>query len=295
MEFLWLRKICVDACALWSSGGRPYDSAMPDPTPPESALHYSDYLKVNELLALQIPVSEGPEHDEALFIIIHQVYELWFKQVLHELDALNVSLFAGHQHRALATFHRVLTILKVMVAQVDVIETMTPVSFNSFRSRLSTASGFESHQFRQLEFALGHKREGTLRHHEVDPVAHAALSARLRDPSLWDAYLHFLNHHDVDVPVASLQRDVTQPITESEALQEVLVHVYHHRPLLRMVSERMVDLDEGLQEWRYRHVKMVQRTIGMKRGTGGSEGAAYLQATLFRPLFPDLWAIRTSL
>ncbi|MFT7583559.1 MAG: tryptophan 2,3-dioxygenase [Myxococcota bacterium] len=258
-------------------------------------VNYNEYLKIQELVNLQQPLSDGPEHDELLFIIIHQVYELWFRQVLHEVQHLIPRLNAGDTHGALSTFKRVLTILKVMVAQVDVIETMTPTSFNSFRDRLDTASGFQSFQFRQFEFAMGLKNAKKLAHHTHDPVAYAILKAQFEAPSLWDAYLRFLATRGVDVPASSLDRDVTLSVVGDDALHPALIAVYKDHPLLQMVSERMVDLDEGLQEWRYRHVKMVERTIGTKIGTGGSDGAAYLRSTLFRPLFPDLWAIRSAL
>ena len=266
----------------------------------DKALTYGHYLQLDHLLRLQQPLSgdgEGvaAEHDEMLFIVIHQVYELWFKQTLHEVDKLLETLFAGNLHASLAGFNRILTILRVMVAQIDVIETMTPTSFSSFRDRLQSSSGFESHQFRQFEFALGYKRRSAMDHHKPDSIGHAALVRRFEAPTLWDAYLAFLHQHDAPVPAASLTRDVTLPVVQDSALQVVLVALYRSQPLLRLVSERMVDIDEGLQEWRYRHVKMVQRTIGTKAGTGGSSGATYLRSTLFKPLFPDLWAIRVSL
>ncbi len=258
-------------------------------------LTYTDYLRVNDLLALQRPLSSGPEHDELLFIIIHQVYELWFKQVLHELDYLGRLLREGDTPRALHTFRRILTILKTLVAQIDVLETMTPLEFLSFRSRLESASGFESYQFRELEFRLGQKRQHVLRHYPEGTPARAQLEARYRQPALWDDFLRYLADQGLPVPATELERDVTEAVTSSTAVQDVLIDVYRQRPILSRVCERLVDLDEGLQEWRYRHVKMVERTIGNKPGTGGSSGVDYLSGTLFQPLFADLWAIRTRL
>ncbi|MCC7125888.1 MAG: tryptophan 2,3-dioxygenase [Acidobacteria bacterium] len=259
------------------------------------AVTYGSYLAVDELLALQRPRSDGPEHDEMLFIVIHQVYELWFKQVLHELDYVMRWLTEGDSHRAQHTMKRVLTILKVKVAQLDILETMTPLEFQSFRSRLEAASGFQSDQFRQLEFVLGHKTAGALARFPEDSRARRALDARFAAPTLWDAFLRFLAREGYAVPAELLNRDVTASITASEPLQDELIRVYRTDPKNAELCERLVDLDEGIQEWRYRHVKMVQRTIGTRPGTGGSSGAAYLATTLMQPLFPDLWAIRARL
>jgi tryptophan 2,3-dioxygenase len=256
-------------------------------------LTYGNYLKLEELLALQEAQSEGPEHDELLFIVIHQVYELWFKLVLHELALIQRSLEAGDAPTAHAAFKRVLTIFKTLVGQVDILETMTPVSFLSFRDRLDTASGFQSIQFREVEIALGHRSPDIGRHY--DEAQRAGLAALLGRPSLYDSFLRFLVHQGYAVPEAALGRDIAQPPQENEEVQRLLVEIYHHDPGTREICERMVDLDEGLQEWRYRHVKMVERTIGTRRGTGGSSGADYLKQTLSKPLFPDLWAIRPDL
>jgi tryptophan 2,3-dioxygenase len=256
---------------------------------------YGEYLKIDELLALQRPLSEGPEHDEMLFIVIHQVYELWFKEILHELDHLAALLERNDGARARGTLKRILTILKVMVAQLDILETMTPLEFLSFRDRLESGSGFQSYQFRELEFALGWKEPGSMERYPVGSRARGRLEARLGSPSLWDTFLHHLAANGVPVPRADLERDMTRKVEPSPALQEVLISVYRHHPALGELCERLVDLDEGLMEWRYRHVKMVQRTIGTRRGTGGSAGAEYLMRTLNQPLFPDLWAIRTAL
>lgn len=262
------------------------------------ALTYGDYLKLDELLALQAPRSAGPagaaEHDELLFIVIHQVYELWFKEVLHELTYLQGALETGDDATAMSTLKRVLTILKILVGQIDVLETMTPVSFLSFRDRIETASGFESVQFREVEFVLGHKRPAMIAR-QPDAAARARLEALLPRPAVWDSFLRYLARLGYPIPESALGRDVTQPPGEDSALQDVLVRIYREEPRTRELCERLVDLDEGIQEWRYRHVKMVERTIGTKPGTGGSPGAEYLRATLFKPLFPDLWAIRGRL
>ena len=258
-------------------------------------LTYSSYLKIDEMLELQQPLSEGPEHDEMLFIVIHQVYELWFKEVLHELRWLQEALESNDTPRALGTFKRILTILKTLVGQVDVLETMTPVSFNSFRNRLESASGFQSAQFREVEFILGHKDTRMMRHHPADSPGGQRLRQLLTERTLYDSFLSYLAANGYAVPKDLLERDVSQPIAASPELQDTLLEVYRQDPQGTMVCERLVDLDEGLQEWRYRHVKMVERTIGAKIGTGGSEGTEYLRSTLFKPLYPDLWAIRSQL
>src|SRR5262252_4469122 len=256
---------------------------------------YSSYLKIEELLKLQQPLSDGPEHDEMLFIVIHQVYELWFKEVVHELDFLGRTLRNGEAARSQHTLKRVLTILKVLVHQIDVLETMTPLEFLSFRERLESGSGFQSYQFRELEFVLGWKRPEALTRYEPGSAARSRLERRLAEPTLWDAFLHYLVARGHAVPADAVRRDVTKPVTPSPALHPLLLGVYRGDSEARNVCERLVDLDEGLMEWRYRHVKMVERTIGTRRGTGGSAGAGYLKTTLDQPLFPDLWQIRTEL
>jgi len=260
-----------------------------------AAVTYGNYLKIDELLSLQQPRSEGPEHDELLFIIIHQVYELWFKELLHEFDRVAHLLTADEPHRVQHTLKRILTILKVMVAQLDILETMTPLEFLSFRARLEAASGFQSDQFRQIEFLLGAKSEAAIARFPDPSRARDALTRRYKAPTLWDAFLHYLSREGYPVPGAHLSRDVTAPAEPSSAIQTILIDIYRRDPKNAELCERLVDLDEGLQEWRYRHVKMVERTIGMKRGTGGSSGAAYLATTVGKPLFPDLWDIRGHL
>jgi tryptophan 2,3-dioxygenase len=252
---------------------------------------YADYLKLEGLLALQEP---GPDHDEMLFIVIHQTYELWFKQILHELDYLERLLAADDLPRASHAMKRVLTILKVLVAQVDILETMTPLEFLGFRARLESGSGFQSAQFRELEFTLGNKRRSALEHYPPGTEARARLERRYAAPTLWDWFARFLAKRGHAVPDEALSRDVTRPIEPSEGMQKALVAIYKGEPALAEFCERLVDLDEGVQEWRYRHVKMVERTIGGRPGTGGSAGAEYLRTTLMRPVFPDLWAIRTE-
>ena len=258
-------------------------------------LSYARYLQLDALLRLQAPLSEGPEHDELLFITIHQVYELWFKQLLHELRGLRTRLDADQAPAAAASLKRVLSILKTLVQQVDVLETMTPLSFNAFRARLETSSGFQSGQFRALEFLLGHKRPALLGQHQPGSAVRAELETLLAEPSVWDCFVRHLHRLGFPMPAAALARDPALATVADGEVQTQLIAVYRQHPFAAQLCELLVDLDEGMQEWRYRHVKMVERTIGAKLGTGGSAGMAYLRETLFRPLFPDLWAIRTQL
>jgi tryptophan 2,3-dioxygenase len=255
---------------------------------------YASYLRLEELLDLQTPASGGEDHDEMLFIVVHQVYELWFKQILHELDHLLVLLAREDEARVRHTLKRVLTILKVLVAQLDILETMTPLEFLSFRDRLESGSGFQSYQFRGLEFALGFKRATAVSHYPEGSGARAWLQQRIETPSVWHAFLLYLSRLGYHVPGELLQRDISEPTEESAALQHVLIDIYRNDSRTAEICERLVDLDEGVQEWRYRHIKMVERTIGLRMGTGGSSGADYLRSTI-RPAFPDLWAIRTEL
>ena len=269
----------------------------------EKAITYISYLKVDELLELQQPESDG-EHDEMLFIVIHQTYELWFKQILHEIAELQRTLEYGETHRSLAILGRVRTIMKTCVGQLDILETMTPLQFNTFRGRLQSASGFQSAQFRELEAVLGrrdqagagadkHSGMGMAEHLIEGSPARARVEAAMARASLWDSTLRYLAARGHAVPGEVLGRDVSVGYEAHEGVQDMLLDVHRNDPDAAAICERLVDLDEGLQEWRYRHVKMVERTIGHKMGSGGSSGVGYLSSTLFRSVFPDLWAIRS--
>jgi tryptophan 2,3-dioxygenase len=269
----------------------------------EKAITYISYLKVDELLELQQPESDG-EHDEMLFIVIHQTYELWFKQILHEIAELQRTLEQGDTHRSLAILGRVRTIMKTCVGQLDILETMTPLQFNTFRGRLQSASGFQSAQFRELEAVLGrrdqagagaekHTGMGMAEHLIEGSPARARVEAAMARASLWDSTLRYLAARGHTVPGEVLGRDVSAGYEAHEGVQDMLLDVHRNDPDAAAICERLVDLDEGLQEWRYRHVKMVERTIGHKMGSGGSSGVGYLSSTLFRSVFPDLWAIRS--
>jgi tryptophan 2,3-dioxygenase len=269
----------------------------------KKAITYISYLKVDELLELQQPESDG-EHDEMLFIVIHQTYELWFKQMLHEVAELQRTLEAGSSHRSLAILGRVRTIMKTCVGQLDILETMTPLQFNTFRGRLQSSSGFQSAQFREFEAVLGrrdqagadaekHTGMGMAEHLIAGSPARARVEQAMQRRSLWDSTLIYLESRGHKMPNEVMNRDVTVGYTRHEGVQDVLLEVHRNDAEAAMICEALVDLDEGLQEWRYRHVKMVERTIGHKMGSGGSSGVGYLSSTLFRPVFADLWAIRS--
>jgi tryptophan 2,3-dioxygenase len=256
-------------------------------TTPRSApepLTYGSYLRLPELLSCQSPRTD--EHDELLFVIIHQVYELWFTQILHEAAFLQQRLEAGDAAGALPTARRIAKILKTIVGQLDVLETMTPRQFAAFRPELGGSSGFQSEQFRELEAVLGRR--------DLDPEPDSRTAAAMRRRSVFDSLLRYLDSAGLDVPAAALERDpgAAWPAGDPDIVR-VLVAVYADESSPgAQVCEALVDIDEGMQEWRYRHVKMVERIIGTQPGTGGSAGAAYLRSTLFRPAFPDLWEVR---
>ena len=255
-----------------------------------SSITYGSYLKIPELLRLQQPLSDGPEHDEMLFIVIHQTYELWFKQILHELVATQSALESNDLYRSLALIGRVRTILKTLVSQVDILETMTPLQFNSFRSRLESSSGFQSGQFREFEAVLG-RRDG-FQLDFLDDQQRSRVEQALNRRSLWGSTLALLAKRGYSIPLSRLNDAASLITSPDENVQQILAEVYKSDDETSLLLERLVDLDEGVQEWRYRHVKMVERTIGNKMGTGGSSGVNYLASTLFQPVFPDLWAVR---
>ncbi len=253
--------------------------------PGDAQLTYGSYLHVDELLSLQRPLSSPPHHDEMLFIVIHQVYELWFKQLLHELDALVGALDAGDVLRAGKLFRRVHAVQRILEEQVDVLETMTPQEFNAFRDHLNPASGFQSIQFREIEFLCGVRNEETLKHLVLDESQRARLERRLREPSLYDRVRTFLATRGFATATHDDLIDTYRAIYgDSERYYD-----------LYLLLEDLIEFDERLLLWRGRHVRMVERMIGQKRGTGGSPGAAYLEGTLRYRLFPELWEVRTYL
>ncbi len=259
------------------------------------ALTYWSYLHLDELLELQQPRSTPPAHDEMLFIVIHQTYELWFKLLLHELDKIKADFSSNDLYGAMHTFKRIRTVMKTLVEQIDVLETMTPMSFSSFRDRLDTASGFQSAQFRELEYVLGYKRPAMLRYQTGAAPHRERLERRLRERSVVDHFYDFLEARGVTIPAELRSKDPAEPTAPNAVVQEGLFNLYKGNPDVAILLELMTDFDEGLQEWRYRHIKLVERTIGSKHGTGGSLGVEFLKESLFKPVFPDLWAIRHRL
>ena len=251
---------------------------------------YSGYLRLDLLLSAQQPRSG--EHDEMLFIVIHQIYELWFKQLLHELGKLQPELESGGTSHSARTLRRTLAIMKIVVAQLDVLETMTPGQFTRFRDELGTSSGFESAQFRELEAVLGRRDGRMVAACPPGSAERERISAAMSRPCVFDSFARYLAGQGYNIPADIAHRDVSAPLEASEAMQQVLKKVYDDDSDAAAVCELLVDLDEGLLEWRYRHVKMVERTIGARHGTGGSPGASYLTSTLGKPTFPDLWAMR---
>jgi tryptophan 2,3-dioxygenase len=248
-------------------------------------LSYGSYLHIDELLALQHPLSSPPHHDEMLFIVIHQVYELWFKQLLHEVRAVTRDLERGELPAVGKHFRRIHTIQRLLEEQVDILETMTPQDFNVFREHLNPASGFQSIQFRELEFLCGVRRTETLRYIETDEKTRARLERLLLEPTLYDHVKALLRRRGFDVETHDdVIRTFERIYTESAAYYD-----------LYLLLEDLIEFDERFLLWRWRHVRMVERMIGAKPGTGGSLGAAYLATTLDHRFFPELWEMRTYL
>ena len=248
-------------------------------------LTYGSYLHIDELLSLQKPQSDPPHHDELLFIIIHQVYELWFRQLIHEIEAAMRNLAADDVLKVAKNFRRIDAIQRLLETQVDILETMTPQEFNAFRDRLNPASGFQSAQFREIEFLCGARATGYLRFLEPTSSERARLERRLAEPTLYDALKQLLARRGfaVDTPEALLATYKTI-YEDSERLYD-----------LYMLLEDFIEFDERFLLWRGRHIRMVERMIGMKPGTGGSLGVDYLAKTLDKKFFPELWTVRTLL
>lgn len=276
------------------------DGALPQP-PEGSQLSYSSYLQVPELLSLQHPQSSPTHHDELLFIVVHQTYELWFKELLHDLDAVVANLRAAganpksrdEVYEAARLLRRCTEITRVLVEQFTILETMLPTHFLAFRGKLEPASGFQSEQFRELEFLCGLKDEKMLRYHRPTPQAYAQLERRLREPSLHDVFFDALR------ALGRLEAD--EGATEREGFDlraRAILSLYRdelrHRDWID-VCERLTEFDELVVSWRLRHVQLVERIIGARMGTGGSAGSSYLRLTLDKKFFPELWEARTLL
>ncbi|MEV2218647.1 tryptophan 2,3-dioxygenase family protein [Nocardia vinacea] len=261
-----------------------------------SRMSYGSYLDLDTLLSAQHPVSRPEQHDELLFIIQHQTTELWLKLVLHELRAARAAFDADDIDVALKCIARVKHIQKTLTEQWSVLATLTPTEYAQFRDFLGNSSGFQSYQYRAIEFILGNKNAAVLRVFESDPVAHEALATLLREPTLYDAIWRHLARTGLDVPHSTLERDITEAhMLDPELL--VLVQSIYEAPeehwSVYETFEELVDLEENFQLWRFRHLRTVLRVIGRRSGTGGSSGAGFLQRALEHTYFPELFAVRT--
>lgn len=285
-----------------TAGGCPFHSATSNASTADPKLTYSSYLKIPELLRLQQLQSDPPRHDELLFIIIHQTYELWFKELLHDLEAVVRSLQAVSRnpnsrdevYEAARLLRRCTEIMRVLVTQFTILETMLPTHFLSFRGKLEPASGFQSAQFREIEFLCGLRDEKMLHHHEQVPEEHATLSRRLREPSLHDVFFDALRALGKLPPYSPRSGEEERYHARAEAIRAIYEDEKDFRDWID-VCERLTEFDELVMGWRLRHIQMVERTIGMKIGTGGSAGYSYLRSTLDKKFFPELWEARTML
>jgi tryptophan 2,3-dioxygenase len=250
-----------------------------------SLLTYNEYLKVPELIELQRTLSEPESHDELLFIVIHQTYELWFKQILHELDATIRWIDEGRMFRANHSLRGIVSIERILVTQIHVLESMAPIGFLEFRDKLNPASGFQSMQFREIEFGSGAKDEKILEIFRNDDLAYQRLKQRFEGRSVADAFWAALGR-------AGLIADTHEQRVES--IVEILTHPEKYAELYNM-QDLLIEHDELIVSWRHNHILMVERMLGMKRGTGGSEGVGYLMTTLSKKFFPELWEARTHL
>ena len=261
-------------------------------------LSYNKYLRVQDLINLQDCLSSPAHHDELLFITVHQAYELWFKQILHELDAANLLLEEDRVPAAARAVKRIVEIEKLLVNQIHILETMTPISFLAFRDQLNPASGFQSMQFREIELSSGLKDENIVREFSSDEFAYERLQKRFENPSLSDAFFRLLQRRGLKAPLTSLDDDATQQKKaygeRIQAVLEILTH-FEERYEEFQLAEALLEHDEYFSLWRSHHIKMVERMVGAKRGTGGSEGIGYLKTTLDKKFFPELWEARTYL
>jgi len=261
-------------------------------------LSYNKYLRVPELIELQTCLSSPVHHDELLFITVHQAYELWFKQILHEVDAAIRLMDDNRAAESTRALRRVVEIEKLLINQIHILETMTPISFLGFRDELNPASGFQSMQFREIEFSSGIKDRGILREFEHDVFAHARLHSRMSAPSLGDAFFALLRRRGFDAPAddgpAETDERRGNRSRRVRAVKEILTH-FETRLEEFQLAEALLEHDEWFSLWRSHHIKMVERMVGAKRGTGGSEGVGYLRTTLDKKFFPELWEARTYL
>jgi tryptophan 2,3-dioxygenase len=261
-------------------------------------LSYNKYLRVADLIGLQNCLSDPAHHDELLFITVHQAYELWFKQILHEIDAVISQTNENRLTAAARSLRRVVEIEKLLINQIHILETMTPISFLGFRDELNPASGFQSMQFREIEFASGLKQESILHEFQNDEFAYERLRKRFAGPDLSEAFYGALRARGLEAPNNENSSDEGERKLRygkrTQAVLEVLTH-FEERPEEFQLAEALLEHDEYFSLWRSHHIKMVERMVGTKRGTGGSEGVGYLRTTLNKKFFPELWEARTYL
>jgi tryptophan 2,3-dioxygenase len=259
-------------------------------------MSYGDYLHLDQVLTAQHPLS--PDHNEMLFIVQHQTSELWMKLMLHELRAAVAAIAADRLGTAFKMMARVSRILEQLVHAWDVLATMTPPEYSAIRPYLSASSGFQSFQYRCIEFTMGNKNAAMLKPHAHRPDLLAQVEAAWRAPSLYDESLRLLARRGIPVPASHLERDWTLPYEESDAVRDAWLEVYRHPDKhwdLYQLGEELTDVEDAFRLWRFRHVTTVQRIIGFKRGTGGTSGVGYLRKMLDTVLFPEVWALRTEL
>src|SRR5438874_6665826 len=271
---------------------------MPNEYGKNAPLSYNKYLRVPELIDLQTCLSSPTHHDELLFITVHQAYELWFKQILHEIDAAIALMKEDRVAEAAQAMRRVVEIEKLLIAQIHILETMTPRRFLAFRDELNPASGFQSMQFREIEFSSGLKDVKILREFAADDFAHTRLAARMNAPSLSESFFAMLRRRGFDTPASDAPRDEKERRTNYSKRQRAIVEVMtHYEEFYKeyQLSEALLEHDEYFSLWRSHHIKMVERMVGAKRGTGGSEGIGYLKTTLDKKFIPELWEARTYL
>jgi tryptophan 2,3-dioxygenase len=261
-------------------------------------LSYGDYLKLDQVLSAQAPLSRPPHHDEMLFIIQHQTSELWMKLMIHELTAVLADVRADRIEASFKKLARVGQIQRMLFEQWSVLETLTPSEYLEFRNSLGKSSGFQSYQYRMIEFLLGNKDENMLRPHEHRPELHAELKRVLHQPSLYEEFLKFLARSGHDVPADVLERDWSKPRERDERIVQVFKRIYENTERFwneYEMAEKLIDVEQRFQLWRFRHMMTVQRVIGFKKGTGGSSGVGFLKKALDQTFFPELWDVRTCL
>ena len=261
-------------------------------------LSYNKYLRVPELIDLQSCLSSPAQHDELLFITVHQAYELWFKQILHEIDEGIALMKEDRAIEATQALRRVVEIEKLLIAQIHILETMTPVRFLGFRDELNPASGFQSMQFREIEFSSGLKNAQILREFAADDFAYQRLAARMNGPSLAEVFFALLRRRGFDTPASDAPRDAKERRSNTSKRRRAIIEIMTHLDRFYQeyqLAETLLEHDEYFSLWRSHHIKMVERMVGAKKGTGGSEGIGYLHTTLDKKFFPELWEARTFL